>query len=348
MYIRKAYIEVFQKKDDAVPAMVIEGLRITGEVKYAYDSADVVARLVVYNLSLENRKALLVKDKSNRQQGGGLISGTYYIKLYAGHVDEHFVGGEKPLILQGPIVNVFSFNKRPETYTVIYAVPSGQALSLNTIEQFPASSNMNIGEALKELGRRGGYDVVDISRLPDYVSKAPARGMVFGTEVSIQKEFYKLGETYNFMTRFSANKITVKMKAVMPLRATVDGSDPLEKNLIITYASNDTARTIETYKITVDMVRENPRVGSASVKLSVSLAPELEHVEVIDLTEVRGQLMFDDIGDVLYRDDSVRQYLTSDLYRVSSVVHIFDTHGQAWHTYIEAHLFYEGRAIEGS
>lgn len=344
MYIRKAYIEVFQKKDDEVPAMVIEGLRITGEVKYAYDSADVVARLVVYNLSLENRKALLVKDKSKRQQGGGLISGTYYIKLYAGHVDDHFVGGEKPLILQGPIVNVFSFNKRPETYTVIYAVPSGQALSLNTIDQFPASSNMNIGEALKELGRRGGYDVVDISRLPDFVVKSPARGMVFGTEVSLQKEFYKLGETYNFMTRFSASKITVKMKADMPLKATVDGPAPLE----ITYASNDTARTIETYKITVDMVRENPRVGSASVKLSVSLAPELEHVEVIDLTEVRGQLMFDDIGDALYRDDSVRQYLTSDLYRVSSVIHIFDTHGQAWHTYIEAHLFFEGRAIEGS
>lgn len=344
MYIRKAYIEVFQKKDDEVPAMVIEGLRITGEVKYAYDSADVVARLVVYNLSLENRKALLVKDKSNRQQGGGLISGTYYIKLYAGHVDEHFVGGEKPLILQGPIVNVFSFNKRPETYTVIYAVPSGQALSLNTIEQFPASSSMNIGEALKELGRRGGYHVVDISQLPDFVSKAPARGMVFGTEVTLQKEFYKLGETYNFMTRFSASKITVKMKADMPLKATVDGPPPL----VITYASNNTARTIETYKITVDMVRENPRVGTASVKLSISLAPELEHVENIDLSEVRGQLMFDDIGDALYRDDSVRQYLTSDIYRVSSVVHIFDTHGQAWHTYIEAHLFFEGRAIEGS
>lgn len=352
MYSRKAYIEVFNKKDDTTPSMVIEGLRITGEVQYKYDSSDVIARLVVYNLSLENRKALLVKDKSTRDLApdGKSVVASSYIKLYAGHVDENFVGGEKPLILQGPIMNVFSFSKRPEVHTVMYVVPSGQSASYNHIDQFEAGENMTLGEAITKIGNLGGYEVVDISRLPSFVRNESVRGMVFGQEVSLQREMFKLGKTYHFMTRYNAGKMVVKLKENIPTEyaeiheVSVEG----HPNIEVLQRGIVTAQAIDTYVISVDKIRENPRVGSASLKLSVILAPEMENIEVLDLREVKGLLSFDDIGDPLYRDDAARKYLVSDFYRVSGITHVFDTHGQAWHTYVEAHMLFEGLHIRGS
>lgn len=352
MYSRKAYIEVFNKKDDTTPTMIIKGLRITGEVQYKYDSTDVVARLVVYNLSLENRKALLVKDKSSRDKtpDGKRVVASSYIKLYAGHVDENFVGGEKPLILQGPIMNVFSFSKRPEVHTVMYVVPSGQSASYNQIEPFEAGENMTLGEAITKIGNLGGYEVVDISRLPSFVRDSSVRGMVFGQEVSLQREMFKLGKTYHFMTRYNAGKMVVKLKANIPKELANVPEVEKEGNPDVATLQRSivSASAIDTYVISVDKVRENPRVGSASLRLSVILAPEMENVEVLDLREIKGLISFDDIGDPLYRDDAARKYLVSDFYRVSGITHVFDTHGQSWHTYIEAHMLFEGLHIKGS
>lgn len=355
MYMRKAYIEVFDKKDDIVPSMVIDGLRITGEIQYQYDSSDVTARLVVYNLSLKNRQALLVRDDSSRNpEATGIQYASHYIKLYVGHVDEHFVGGKKSLILQGPAINIFHFSKRPNVHTVMYVVPSGKAAALNQIEPFAAWPSMKLYQALEELGRRGGYSVVDTTRLLPHIANAPMLGNMFGLEKSLQTEMFKLGNIYNFMTRYAANKMVVKMKSSLPLQVSEEVKKLEEgrasevdengvKNLIITVPAG---RSL--YKITTDMVRENPRVGSASLDIVITLAPELEHVELIDLSEVASQLILDDVGDPLYRDPRVREYLLQDIYRVEGIIHIFDTHGQTWNTHITAHLAKEGYRVKGS
>lgn len=355
MYMRKAYIEVFDKKDDIVPSMVIDGLRITGEIQYQYDSSDVTARLVVYNLSLKNRQALLVRDDSSRNpEATGIQYASHYIKLFVGHVDEHFVGGKKSLILQGPAINIFHFSKRPNVHTVMYVVPSGKAAALNQIEPFAAWPSMTLSQALEELGRRGGYSAVDTTRLLPHIANAPMLGNMFGLEKSLQTEMFKLGNTYNFMTRYAANKMVVKMKSSLPVQVSEEVKKLEEgrkeevdengvKNLVITRGFG---RSL--YKITTDMVRENPRVGSASLNIVVTLAPELEHVELIDLSEVASQLILDDIGDPLYRDPRVREYLLQDIYRVEGIIHIFDTHGQTWNTHITAHLVKEGYRVKGN
>lgn len=347
MYIRKAYLEVYEKKDDLEPTMVINGLRMTGEIKYAYDSADVVARIVVYNLSLDNRKALMIRDRSKREDADGVATASYYVKLYVGHQDEDFIGGEKPLILQGPAMNVFSFSRRPDVHTVLYIVPSGHAVSYNKITSFEATPNMTLEMALKEIGRRGGYEVVETFRLPYHIRTTSVRGQVFGLEKSIQKEMLKLGNTYHFMTRYSANKMSVKLKANLPLELAVQEEVSAETDSPPPLMISRGVPSLSTYKISIDRVQENPQVGAAALNVSIVLAPEMEHVEVIDLSEVKNQLIFDNIGDPLYRDDSVRQYLTSDLYRVSEIIHIFDTHGQAWTTHITAHLFIDGMSVVG-
>ena len=357
MYMRKAYIEVFDKKDDIVPSMVIDGLRITGEIQYQYDSSDVTARLVVYNLSLKNRQALLVRDDSSRNlEATGIQYASHYIKLYVGHVDEHFVGGKKSLILQGPAINIFHFSKRPNVHTVMYVVPSGKAAALNQIEPFAAWPSMTLSQALKELGRRGGYSVVDTTRLLPHIANAPMLGNMFGLEKSLQTEMFKLGNTYNFMTRYAANKMVVKMKSSLPVQVSEEvrkleegrtsevdegGAQPLIIN-------RGVPRGRSIYKITTDMVRENPRVGSKAVDIVVTLAPELEHVEHIDLSEVAGQLILDGMGDPLYRDPRVREYMLFDIYRVGGIIHIFDTHGQTWNTHISAHYAGEGYRVKGS
>lgn len=354
MYMRKAYIEVFDKKDDIVPSMVIDGLRITGEIQYQYDSSDVTARLVVYNLSLKNRQALLVRDDSSRNPvATGIQYASHYIKLYVGHVDEHFVGGKKSLILQGPAINVFHFSKRPNVQTVMYVVPSGKAAALNQIEPFAAWPSMTLSQALKELGRRGGYSVVDTTRLLPHIANASMLGNMFGLEKSLQTEMFKLGNIYNFMTRYAANKMVVKMKSSLPVQVSEEVRkleegrvEEVDEDGVKPLVINRGGRSL--YKITTEMVRENPRVGSASLDVVVTLAPELEHVELIDLSEVTGQLIFDDIGDPLYRDPRVREYLLADVYRVSGILHIFDTHGQTWNTHITAHLAKEGYRVKGS
>lgn len=354
MYMRKAYIEVFDKKDDIVPSMVIDGLRITGEIQYQYDSSDVTARLVVYNLSLKNRQALLVRDDSSRNpEATGIQYASHYIKLYVGHVDEHFVGGKKSLILQGPAINIFHFSKRPNVHTVMYVVPSGKAAALNQIEPFAAWPSMTLSQALKELGRRGGYSVVDTTRLLPHIANAPMLGNMFGLEKSLQTEMFKLGNIYNFMTRYAANKMVVKMKSSLPIQVSEEVRkleegrvEEVDEDGVKPLVINRGRRSL--YKITTEMVRENPRVGSASLDVVVTLAPELEHVELIDLSEVAGQLILDDIGDPLYRDPRVREYLLADIYRVSGILHIFDTHGQTWNTHITAHLAKEGYRVKGS
>lgn len=354
MYMRKAYIEVFDKKDDIVPSMVIDGLRITGEIQYQYDSSDVTARLVVYNLSLKNRQALLVRDDSSRNpEATGIQYASHYIKLYVGHVDEHFVGGKKSLILQGPAINIFHFSKRPNVHTVMYVVPSGKAAALNQIEPFAAWPSMTLSQALKELGRRGGYSVVDTTRLLPHIANAPMLGNMFGLEKSLQTEMFKLGNIYNFMTRYAANKMVVKMKSSLPVQVSEEVRkleegrvEEVDEDGVKSLVINRGRRSL--YKITTEMVRENPRVGSASLDVVVTLAPELEHVELIDLSEVAGQLILDDIGDPLYRDPRVREYLLADIYRVSGILHIFDTHGQTWNTHITAHLAKEGYRVKGS
>ncbi len=356
MYMRKAYIEVFDKKDDIIPSMVIDGLRITGEIQYQYDSSDVVARLVVYNLSLKNRQALLVRDDSSRNpEATGIQYASHYIRLYVGHVDEHFVGGKKPLILQGPAINIFHFSKRPNVHTVMYVVPSGHAAALNQIkEPFAAYPSMTLSQALKELGRRGGYSVVDTTRLLPHIANAPMLGNMFGLEKSLQTEMFKLGNIYNFMTRYLADKMVVKMKSSLPVQVSEEvkkleegrASEVDENGVAPLVINRGAGRTL--YKITTDMVRENPRVGSASLDVVVTLAPELEHVELIDLSEVAGQLILDGMGDSLYRDPRVREYLLADIYRVSGILHIFDTHGQTWNTHITAHLAKEGYRVKGS
>ena len=353
MYMRKAYIEVFDKKDDMVPSMVIDGLRITGEIQYQYDSSDVTARLVVYNLSLKNRKALLVRDESSRNpEPTGIQYASHYIKLYVGHVDEHFVGGKKSLILQGPAINIFHFSKRPNVHTVMYVVPSGKAAALNQIEPFAAWPSMTLSQALKELGRRGGYSAVDTSRLLPHIADAPMLGNMFGLEKSLQTEMLKLGNTYNFMTRYSAGKMVVKMKSSLPSQISEEVRK-LEENRVAEVDENGMrviriTRGRDIYKITTDMVRENPRVGSKAVDIVVTLAPELEHVELIDLSEVAGQLILDGMGDPLYRDPRVREYMLFDIYRVGGIIHIFDTHGQTWNTHISAHYAGEGYRVKGN
>lgn len=347
MYKRKAYIEVYEKKSDTTPKMIVDGLRIKGEVQYAYDSSNVTARLEVYNLSAEARMSLMIKDKDERERTeDGAITATSHVKVYAGYEDEHFVDGGKPLILEGPIMNVFSFNKRPNVLTILYVVPAGQAPFVNKPVPFTAPPDMTLEQALIKLGKSGGYSVVDCSSLPEEIRNYSVRGKTIGTSKNLSQEFFDLGKEFFFMTRFTANKVKIKMQTNVP-------TEFKEKVGIPVQSQSDSGPTeirieggINVFYILPEMVRENPRVGQASIKLLVSLAPELEHIDDIDMTKVADLLIYDDLGDVLYRDSWASKYLTSMRYRVSSITHMFDTHGPEWQTYIEAHVQVEGRSVE--
>ena len=112
--------------------MVIDGLRITGEIQYQYDSSDVNCSSCCIQLIIKKTDRLyLFRDEtaSRNPWPTGIQYASHYIKLYVGHVDEHFVGGRN-LILQGPAINIFHFSKRPNVHTVMYVVPSGKLLLL--------------------------------------------------------------------------------------------------------------------------------------------------------------------------------------------------------------------------
>lgn len=346
MYKRRAYIEVYDKKTDTTPKMIIDGFRIKGEVQYAYDSSNVTARLEVYNLPAEARMSLMIKDKDERERTeDGAITATSHVKVYAGYEDEHFVNGDKPLILEGPIMNVFSFNKRPNVITVLYVVPAGQAPFVNKPVPFTAPPDMTLEQALIKLGKSGGYSTVDCASLPKEVRNYSVRGKTIGTSKDLSQEFFDLGKEFFFMTKFTANKVKIKMQTNVPTEFKKKMEMPVQRQEDSGIFEVTVSKAYEFY-ILPEMVRENPRVGQASIKLLISLAPEMEHVDNINMSKVADLLIYDDLGDVLYRDSWASKYLTSMSYRVSSITHMFDTHGPEWQTYIEAHVQVEGRSVE--
>lgn len=327
--------------DDGIVNHAIE-FNVRSTLGWGSDTAD----LTIYNLSLEEAKALQDKSYGNR-----------YITIEAGYVDTSMnneysnnvtgsatkkskgtnivvgtTGGNQAfgggVLFTGAITNAIGFKQSPEFVTKLFCISRAYENSTTFKQMKSIKSGTSVFDGIQSMANDYGYRKltyfgVDTSFL---ISTKLRRGRVFHD--TFFEEFRKFLGEYNLSFFLSSNEIQI-------FPETYGNKDAVDRMV----------KDRNPIKLDANQVVGNPIMGIGTLNLSTFLDSNIQAGQVIDISPLLGTKIllngvvntFNTAG-VLNRDSAIFQYGASDMYQIVELVHAGATHSQQFSTNIMAKL----------
>lgn len=328
--------------DDGIVNHALE-FNVRSTLGWGSDTAD----LTIFNLSMEEAKALQDKSYGNR-----------YITIEAGYVDtsmnNSFAGGSNTytknakvsnsslsnrassgaqtfgggVVFTGTITNAISFRQPPEFVTKLFCISRAyeQATTFSQMKNIkPGTSLIDaINSMCSDYGyKKTTYFGVDMAFMEDTKLK---RGRVFHD--TFFEEFRKLLGEYNLSFFLSSNEIQIFPETY----GNKDAVDRMVKDRGV-------------IKLDANQVIGNPIMGIGNLNLSTFLNSSIQAGQIIDISPLLGtEILLNGVvnpfntGGILNQDSSVFKYGASDKYQIVELVHTGATHSQQYSTNIMAKL----------
>lgn len=306
------------------------------------DTAD----LTIYNLSMEEAKALQDRSYGNR-----------YITIEAGYVDtsmnneyssnvagsatkksenpnmvygsyggtQTFGGG---VLFTGTITNAIGFKQSPEFVTKLFCISRAYEMSTTFKQMSSIKSGTSVFDAITSMCDDYGYKKVTYFGVnTNYlINTKLLRGRVFHD--TFFEEFRKLLGEYNLEFFLSSNELQI-------FPNTYGNKDAVDRMV----------KDRDPIKVDANQVIGNPIMGIGTLNLSTFISSSIQAGQVIDISPLLGtEILLNGVVNVfntsglLNQSSAIFQYGASDKYQIVELTHVGSTHSQQFSTNIMAKL----------
>jgi len=331
MYKRVIRLEA-SNFSDKEPIFTTVEHRISFELEVGLAQGLAMARVQIYNLAIDQIKALTRSDIESISSGDGKNNRQLEkvrIKLFAGYEDELDDKGKPPLVIDGFVMNSASLKKLPENITFLYVIASGSNLLIQDFTTFSTpdskSTPMKVKDVILRLcvGDEGaGYEAANINfdSAPVAIMEKPVIAHTYTNgEKGLIKALDEVAEEFHFNWGTRANGI-----AIYPLLAD-SAKDSSEFNVLIAGKS---------LKISPLKIRGTPLTGMATIQIPHNLDATLIPGLLIDVGDLKGLIDYTHLGETVYFTDDIWKYAVFQYYMVKKIIHKGDTHGSDWQSTI--------------
>lgn len=338
MYFRKIRIEARYGSDnnwDEYPFFVTDELRVHVEMDMTFAQQISQASVAIYNLSLENAKALTRSDIEVASRGDASTSTVVQrvlLRVYAGYRDEEALSGQGlPLLLEGVVMNGSFRRALPHNITELYVLPLAARYFRQTFTPVPIREPMSKRDFVEAVLYRAGYSKgsVKFEGPEDFLSDPIDRGRTMDPGKDVYKYMESLSREFAFW---------------FTLRPSGVGIYPLQDDSEAGHTEwNYLQEGGEPYVVSPLLVREAPSVGMATITLPLVFDAKIFPGWVLDVRPLIGNqgdvslpsagiAGYSSVGRPLFYDDGVSKYAVMPKYMAFRVVHKIDNYQDQWTT----------------
>lgn len=332
MFHRLVRIEA-RREYDGDPFFVTDELRIHCEIESGLAQGLTQAVVDIYNLSLENSKALTAADLSPGSRGdatGIHPAERVLIRIYAGYRDEMLANGDLPLILEGLVMNAASRRALPHHITTLWVQPLASQYFLQVFTPFSVPVGTPLKYVLERMCIEAGYAKEGLTfQLPDHILTQDMGGEAFEPDPGLYETLERLGRERSFTVAYRAGGIGFYPR--------LDDSEIGHEEF------NHLQENGDVFYIKPFLLKSAPNVGIATITFTMALDGRVCPGWVIDTADLmgsRGDLAlqsngiaeFSSVGKPLFYTDDVSKYAILTRYMVLKVVHKIDNYQDLWDT----------------
>lgn len=336
MYNRVVRVSIGDSLDD--PFFVTEKLRVEFDQTVNFASSLTKTKVTIYNLSTERVKAI---SRANRQpQGENPGEATpVFIRLQAGYEDE---SEEIPTIVEGVIISTTFKRALPENSLTLYIMPQVFKNLTRTFEPIAPFKKPDRSDAITL--RDGLSQMLTAVGVAHRIKLSQDELAVKMTSVIAPGKYGALSTLKEMAGIYKFQFITTRVGVeIVPM---LDDTGVANKSITELI---DQGSVVPVHP---QRVRGTPVLGIATIELSLALDGSIEAGHVLDVINIIGAPIgasnensrplspggiVDRSGlkDLMFWNDGITKYSTSQYYYISNVRHQGDTHDPAtWTTTI--------------
>ena len=318
------------------PFFVTDELRVQVDMKMGITQQISQASVTIYNLSLENARALCDADLEPASTGDAKEvndQSAVYVRVFAGYKDEELSDGKPPLLLEGVVMNASSRRAVPNYITQLFIVPLAARFLRHSKIYHNTVGEETLRKVITDLSVKAGYlaEEIDIC-LTDDVANTKLRGRTF----EFNPDFYSV-----------MNKLAAEFQFYYALRAKGIGIFPRLKDSKKDHDEfNYLQKNGQGYRIVPEMLKGTPTVGVASISIPLVFDAAIFPGYVIDTSPVQGNKSGDvalpsegladysSMGSTLFYTRDIAKYTIFSTYMVKDVLHQIDNYSNTWVTVV--------------
>lgn len=338
MYFRKIRLEARHGSGDnwdEYPFFQTDELRIHVEMDMSFAQQLAQASVAIYNLSVENAKALTSGDTEVASAGNAAVATKrkkVLIRIFAGYRDEELQSDTGlPLLLEGVVMNGSFRRALPHNVTQLYVLPLAAQFLRQTFTPVPVRGTMSARDLVESVLYRAGYaqNAIHFEGPEDFLSEAVDAGRTIDPGKDVYRYLHELGNEFAF---------------TFALRPSGVGVYPLLDDSEAGHADwNHLQARGEPYKVSPLLLKGAPSVGLCSITLPLVFDARIFPGWVIDVQSLQGDrgdvslpaggvADYSAVGNPLFYTDDVAKYAVLSKYMALRVVHQIDNYQDQWVT----------------
>lgn len=312
-------------------------LRIRVEMESNIAQQLAQARVMIYNLSLQNSQRLCAGDPEAKSTGDAktiVTTKKVHVTIKAGYEDE--IAGDLsklPVVITGWVMNSYSKRYLPNFITTLYVLPISSGFLELTFPAFYTAESDTLKQVLTKMCNAVGFSTEAIKfYIGEKIEGTVMRGKTIAALPDLYGTLTRMADIYNFVFAMTASGISFYPKP--------DDSAASRSEF------NHLMDNGEAYLIHPELVRSPPEFSMMTLQVVVNADSQIQPGWVIDVRSLVGKgtgdtslpsegiAGYDSVGRSLFLVDDVSKYGIYGKYMASRVSHVLDNYSEDWHTQI--------------
>lgn len=321
---------------DAEPFFVTDSLRIHVEMEMTMAQQISQASVSIYNLSLDNAKALCGAEHepaSLRNAEEKAEPRRVQIRILAGYRDEAMVDGDLPVLLEGIVMNAFHRRAVPSGITQLFVLPIAAQYLRQTFPPTPATQGMTERDLVKFVLTNVGYKKQEIifEGSENFLSAPLTPGLSIDPGPDAYRYLNELGNIYNFTYALRAAGVGIYPK--------------MDDTAACHQEWNYLQENGEALRITPMVIRGAVSIGTCRIVIPMVFNARVFPGWVLDVSDLSGNqgdvsekgpgiAEHSALGTQLFFTDDVARYAVFPKYMAMHVTHVIDNYQDQWETVV--------------